>query len=309
MFIRNKKRIRNLFNYCGHIKFGTKIIIGIRYTSNYLKLLKKIGFSGKLEMGETVLPSAKFGNISNFNANGGYIIHKDEPKETAYREVEWHWKQWRGRGQFEDHSRIVDVPYKRYPRTRLLPPSIELKITSTTKSQILIISPIFEYTENNKELLHVINLFLEIFNECEFFTDNLDSIINVPIKQLNWRILPKGKRPWEKLVCEVKSVLDNAKKGNKPIILHRFEEINKKSPDFVAVGEAGFDGYIIFGFINKNTYILESIYTNNATYIFEKDWEELSKKTKAEILSNNLQKYRIIHRINWFDNINIILAA
>lgn len=309
MIIKNKKRIRNISNYCRHIKPGTNLIIGIHYNNNYDELLKKIGFSKNLEIGEKVLPSAKFGIISRINANGSYIIHKDQPKETAYREIEWHWKQWCGRGHFEEHSKIVDVPYKRYQRTKILPPSIELTISSSTTGNLLITSPVIEYSENNKNLLHIINLFLEIFHECIFFTDNLDKIINVPVKQLNWKILPKGVRPWEKLEIDVKSVLDKTKKGNKPVVLNRFNEINKKHPDFVAVGEAGFSGYVIFGFSDKNIYILESIFTNNATYIFENNWEDLSRKSKAEILSNNLQKYRIIHRENWIININKVFTA
>ena len=39
--------------------------------------------------------------------------------------------------------------------------------------------------------------------------------------------------------------------------------------------------------------------TGNATYVFEENWEELSKLTKAEIIRGKLQKDRIIHRENW----------
>jgi hypothetical protein len=46
-------------------------------------------------------------------------------------------------------------------------------------------------------------------------------------------------------------------------------------------------------------YVLESILYGNATYIFDKDWEELSKKTKSEILNQELQKGRLIHRRFW----------
>ena len=47
----------------------------------------------------------------------------------------------------------------------------------------------------------------------------------------------------------------------------------------------------------------ESIHIDNATYIFDDDWEELSQLTKAEILDNNYQKDRIIHRKNWYKDI------
>ena len=81
------------------------------------------------------------------------------------------------------------------------------------------------------------------------------------------------------------------------VLLHNL--INEYNPDFIAYGSSGFRGYIVFGFCKKNLFFLESIFPNNATYIFESDWEELSKLTKSEILNHNLQKGRLIHNANW----------
>jgi len=69
------------------------------------------------------------------------------------------------------------------------------------------------------------------------------------------------------------------------------------------VGNAGFHGYIIFGFKKKNFYILESVHLGNATYVFGKNWEELSKLTKKEILDEGLQEKRIIHKRSWENQI------
>lgn len=88
-------------------------------------------------------------------------------------------------------------------------------------------------------------------------------------------------------------------RGNQPIIRARLQEVNKYKPEFVAVGQAGFDGYVIFGFPKKNLYVLESVHPDNATYVFEDEWQRLSQMTKAEILNHDLQKERIIHRAGW----------
>ncbi len=80
-------------------------------------------------------------------------------------------------------------------------------------------------------------------------------------------------------------------------------------PEFVAIGRAGFSGYVVFGFPSKSLYILESTKTNNATYVLEDDWEYLSGLTKAEILNNRLHKERILHRENWFTEIARVLAS
>jgi len=301
----SKKRIRSIKSNLGYINPGTKFIVGVSDLERYYTILNFLGFSENLEIGETVLPRPK-GPISMFNANGKYLKHKDQPKETAYTTVFWEWEQWAGRDQTETHSKLVDRSYKRYPRTFIAPPSIELTVAVTSEDKKVIISPIFEYNNNDDDLIHWINLFLELFGECQLFTENLEEIlIKKPIK-LNWDILPEGRMPWEKLQNTILPIVNKASEGKRPVIWDRIHNINKYGPDFQAIGKAGFDGYIVFGFENKSLYVFESIFYGNATYIFDKEWEELSKKSKAEILDNNLQKNRIIHRANWqseFDQI------
>lgn len=304
-----RKRIRNIKNYIGFIKPSTKIVIGVIDIVRYRDILTKIGFTDNLEIGESMLPSTSPGPVSEFNAEGRYKRHRDQPMETAYRTREWHWKEWRGRYDYEDKWDFVDVPYQRYPRTFISPPSIELKIAANTQGEKIITSPLIDYIEGNETLLkHIINLFLEILGECQVFTEDLDAIIRTPIKRLNWRILPPGKRPWKTLRKEIDPIIDLAPKGNQPVIRYRLEIINRYEPNFVAIGQAGFHGYIGFGFDEKNIYVFESIYTGNATYVFDERWEELSKKTKAEILDQNLQNDRIIHRKGWAGKIKNLLG-
>ena len=304
----NKKRIRNLDNYLISLREKESFVIGVKNISRFNKKLYRAGFSKKLEIGERVLPNFSFGPVSSYNAEGTYIVHKDQPMETAYREAEWHWKEWSGRFDTVERSKIVDVPYKRYPRTFVPPPSTEISIEKDSNEEKLIISEkLIKIKSDYKNILHIINLFLEIFGEAEILNENLDSYYIAPVKRLNWKILPEGKMPWKKLKEKIEPIVEKAAEGNRNIIRNRFETINKYEPNFVAVGQAGFDGYIIFGFPSKNIFVCESIHTDNATYIFDDDWEELSQLTKAEILDNNYQKDRIIHRKNWYKDIKKLL--
>jgi hypothetical protein len=63
---------------------------------------------------------------------------------------------------------------------------------------------------------------------------------------------------------------------------------------------------MIFGFENKDFFILESIYTGNATYVLGENWEEISKLSKDEILNQDLHQERIIHYQNWESEIDRI---
>ena len=220
--------------------------------------------------------------------------------ETAYRQREWSWEQWAGYRTTETHSKIVDVPYKRYPRTFIPPPSIELSIVKNRVDKKYIIAPEQKLNFINSEpLIHIINIFLEIFGYCEVLSEDLKDYTFRNVRRLNWEILPPGKWPWIKIKDEVMPIIQKATQQKQVVIKYRLRVITNFNPEFVAIGRAGFYGYLIFGFPGKNLYMLESLFTGNATYIFEENWENLSKLTKAEILQAKLQKDRIIHREKW----------
>lgn len=301
-----KRRVRNLDANLSTIRKGSTIVIGIG-VAGFENLLKKVGFTDDLAIGESVLPSAVFGPISVFNAQGKHIKHKDQPKETAYRVQDWYWEEWHGRDRVP-RSKLVDVPYKRYPRTFMPPPSVELRIAITSDNERVVVSSPVEYIDENEALLvHTINLFLEIFRKCRTYTENLDEIIRAPLKRLNWTLLPPGRWPWQKLREKLDPLVKLAPGRNQVMIKHRFETVNKYGPDFVAIGQAGFRGYVIFGFTDQNLFVCESMYEGNATYVFDERWEVLSQMTKAQILDESLQTARIIHRSRWDGHIHKLL--
>lgn len=292
------KRIRTPKRYLIGIEENKEFYIGVNIDEINVNRLKEIGFSNS-EVGEQVLPSS-LGKVSDFNANGGFEKLTHLPKEEVYREVEL--TDWHG------YTHYVDVPYKRYPRKEIPAPSIEITIIENNGIK-LIVSP--RLNNVDAEILHtkhVINLFLELFGECEVLKKDLTPAFK-NIKRLNWNILPQGQYPWDELKDKVHDIVSkynySEEKGKK--IDKRISLINSHSPDFIAIGSAGFHGYMIFGFPEKNLYLLESIHFGNATYVFGNDWEELSKLTKKEILDGNLFLNRIIHRSKWESEIESLL--
>ncbi len=302
-----KKRIRKIENFLSSIKDNDYFVVGVTDISRFTRQLTTAGFTPTLEIGERILPSDYFGPISRFNAEGKYVPNKNLPKETAYRTKIWHWTEWHGNERVEK-SKIVDVPYERYPRTFIPPFSIELVIGQDTSLNKLVVCDKLKKCQTDYEkIIHTVNLFLEILGEAEIFDENLNSIFTTPLKRLNWNVLPKGQMPWSNLKKLLQPILNKAPQGNRGIILYRFKTLNNFNPDFHAIGHAGFYGYVIFGFPKKNIYICESIYSDNATYVFENQWEDFSKLTKAEILDNNYQKARIIHTKNWSSDVKKII--
>ncbi len=81
----------------------------------------------------------------------------------------------------------------------------------------------------------------------------------------------------------------------------------KFKPDVLYYGNGGFHGYLVFVFKRKGLVQMENMIYGNATYIFRDNWEELSKKSKAEIVKDGLQEHRFVHRRNWANLIKKLL--
>jgi len=259
------------------------------------KKILSLGFSTEMEIGETVL-SSTFGAITRFNADGKEVPNKLGGKITKYIEFEWTRRQWAGRGHTREVTGIVTRGIEMWPRDFFAPPSVQLTISKIEDSKVYITTPKTKFNDDlEKDALHKINIFLEIFGFCDILNEDQVPVLK-NLRTLNWTILPPGKRPWEEQRKLLKPVFDAIKdKRTQPVMDSRFEEINSLGADFTASGNQGFQGYVIFGFPSKNIYVFESALYGNAIYIFEKNWEALSQLTKADILNAKLHLDRITH--------------
>lgn len=290
------KRIRNVQKYLVDIEEGARFRIALLMPNDFEEKVINAGFDD-LESGIQILPNLG-GKRSRFNAEGGFISHKDREKERKYRElvvVDWH-----------GNPHTVDIPYFRYPRTEIPAPSIELTVVENDQNELLIVSPdLIKDPANYVDILHIVNLFLELFGECDTVGDDNNGIVDfqVPVRRLNWTVLPGGEYPWERLRNNVEVLINRVKENYQPIIRKRFEIISSYNPNFVAIGRAGFNGYVVFGFPDREFFILESIFHNNATYVLGNAWEELSQFTKADLIAEELYEQRFEHRVNWPEDI------
>lgn len=296
-----KRRIRNLQPYLRLIPENEDFYIGLSNFNENLERIQEIGFTDNLLVNEQILPKS-IGPISEYNSEGKNNILKDQEKEQYIQIREWSWDDWGG----NTHTKIVYIPRERYPREFLPPPSSELKITELENNKLLV-SECLNRNNGEDKILHIINLFLEIFGECDILTNELIPPISQNTVRLNWKLLPPGEYPWERVRDEVTDIIERQPRGNQPVANYRLETITEHTPNFVAIGNGGFNDYLVFGFPEKDIFILESIRTGNATYVFDQNWEELSQLSKKEILDNELQQERIIHREDWENNINALL--
>jgi len=286
----NKNRIRNIDKYLTNFNLDEKLYIVINDIPRHKQKLISMGFSSSLPIGEKILPSI-FGSLSSYNANGKYEKLRDLPKEVFYQEQSRNIKDWHG----NYHLVSTSMRYERFQTKLINAPSQELIILKDDNNEIIVSSEVLIMSHDTKELIkHTINLFLELFGECNIVDNEFLSRQKTRIKRVNWNILPKGLTPWSNLRKSLTKLLDSTDIGNKEDTLKRFEYINSFSPNFVATGNGGFNDYVVFGFEDRNLYVLENSFAGNATYIFNNNWENLSQLSKAEILAKQSIKKILI---------------
>lgn len=293
-----QKRILNVDTVLHEFSYGDTIRIILNNVDGFSDTLKAIGFN-ELETGNSVLPKI-VGTTSRYNALGKYKLLRDEPKEEYEIERDLTFLAY---GKHEMTKSVI-FTYKRFQRQLIYAPSQEITIMLDKDDNKIVSSDLIIYDEKNKPLIkHIVNLFLELFGECQLVDKDLISRVKTPIKKLHWNILPKGKRPWEEIkkFLEARTNISSAK--NSKEIYARINYINSFSPDFFGIGNGGFNDYFVLGFEEKSLYVLENRHPKNATYIFDRDWEDITKLTKAEILVESYQIDRLIHNSSWKNRI------
>lgn len=292
-----KKRINNIYRYINKEEIDNIKQLRVKVDELSQDKVINIGFSKKLEVGEMVVPKV-IGPITYFNVYGKEIINKNEKEDRdiyrPYHIMDWH-------GQY--HDGIAYERRKCYKREFINPYEMELIIVGQKETKYVTNK---EISKDANKLKFAMNLLLEIFGEFEIVY-NEEKINYGKIKRLNWNVLPRGKYPWEKLYPYIKNNLDNMQETKAKIAKNNIEKITQFNPKFVAIGRSGFSGYIIYGFNKENKVILESMEIDNATYVLNENWENISKLTKAEILKNNLHEKRIIHTKRWNEEIETVI--
>jgi hypothetical protein len=274
------KNIRNIDRYIGK-ELKTFRVVSPRIDEEHRN---KLGVENLVD-GESLVPRA-LGRVTRLNCDGEYIVFKDLQKEIRFiREIEWHWRDWGG----HEHSKIVPIYRDCYPRKFIDPLEKEIIFKNGRFfSEILTRS-------NEKEVKHVINMFLEIFGDFEVVQEDFSTIAE--IKRVNFEILRPGEYPFEMLMEHLNK---NKRRGSmsQNVLEDRLAFYRKNfNIQYVMIGVHGYAGY--FGFEVGNSIIFDNNRYANAIYIFELLAKDCCRLTKKDVIRGGLYKARITHGSDW----------
>lgn len=260
-----------------------------------------LGFDEIPREGDSILPIS-VGAATYFNAHGKEIIRRDLPMENRSRMISTSWKDWHG----QTHYGVQTRDYEAYPRD-LIPPPGEFLTAMRMNNQIVAASRIIQRNEPESDIVNLLNIFLECFDNFEIVQPDLTE--PTEIRKFNWRILPQGQYPFDRAREALSDYLQNLSEDDRATATKRIQAITRHIPDFIAVGVGGFNDYVVFGFTGRQRYVLESPNSGNATYVFRNEWENVSRLSKREILQGNLQEARLVHNNRWHRSVGDIINS
>lgn len=270
-----------------------KIIIGIPVTDEeaaYVKLMN---------VGDSVLPSASFGNACRKNAEGYHYADRTKPKAERYVCTNW----FHPYGNEDADEVPVDIYRKCYPRVFVPPTEIEFVLYQNSEKQKFIVAEM--QAEPNDNLVKVaVNMFLEVYGKCYVYSDQPVVAERIKTTRRNWVILPPGKRPSEHLSDIIRT---NGGGGSSRFELKRLETVEEYAFSEQVAGTNGFSGY--YAYVHKSCCVFESATYGNATYIIPyENWEVLSQKTKKELFDSGHVLKKIVHMKTWEDEFRRFMA-
>ena len=258
----------------------------------------------------SIVPPSNRGKYSARNIQGVTIIHTDLPKETHYNSVET--PNW-GDSYYGTHT--VDLPYKKYPRELQPPRELEIIMSCDNMKPAMpayVIS--FQVVETldrtssdfMKRLLENLNLLQENTGSCGVQAADIPLSNYTRSLHVSWEILPPG------TLDETIHRLFNGKEPTPPerdTAAERHKFFTDLKPQSLVYGSSGFRRY--FGAVLEDNLVLfENLQYGNAIYILFQNWEELSKRSRVDLLSGKFGDdfERVIHRRNWKSTVCEIVA-
>ena len=114
---------------------------------------------------------------------------------------------------------------------------------------------------------------------------------------LNWEVVPEG---WTSdLFAPFAPVVDVLAPADRAVAQYRLRQIVELGPDFVAVGRGGYRGCGAFGFGDRGRFVIESAYHDNATHVTSRNWDDLSRHAKSDLLAGLPGDRPIVHSRGW----------
>ena len=218
---------------------------------------------------------------------------KINEKERRYITTNWVYPY----GNTDASKVAADVYRECYPKIEVEPFGIELQLLENDNNQQFVVINLTDKIRN-QYMKEAINLLLEIYEICYVYNGVVRFENTIKKRRGNWEMLPPGEMPSKHVEKQLKAM----KQSIDTYDIERLNYVETYNALEMVEGINGFRGY--YAYLYENYCVLESAFYGNATYIIPKDnWEELSQRTKRELIDEKKLVEKIDHTEKWKKNI------
>lgn len=254
----------------------------------------------ELRFPEQIVPPTEVGNYSKRNRQGREIVHRDEPK------IEKTWSiETPNYGDWTKGTHSIDFSRDVYQRSYEHPRDLSIRIDHLAHD-IRADVHVFKFTVDEvlnrtissfpDDLLFNINLLQENIGNHGVFESDATHEEYLRTLYVHWEILPVGER--DETFTRILSGVRSSDPRVHAQLKERYEYLQSLRPTSFIRGTNGFRNYFGAMFAD-NLVIFENIDYGNAIYVMYENWQELSQKSRVELLASQQSFKRIVHTRHW----------
>jgi hypothetical protein len=253
------------------------------------------------------IPDPRAGTYSKINVDGKEVVRKDLPmvhKEFSFFAPSWH----------RSGSHLVSQTREVYQRDFIAPKEVELVIELLERrgEQFLVKFAIDQVVNKRSEdfeaeLLYNLNVLQENVGSVDVFASDASLADYAATIRVDWELLPVGQLDAREAVARLlhgkRQIADEAR----AVMEQRIAVFARLRPTHFISGSTGFVRY--FGAKYGDDFVVfENLRYGNAIYVMFEDWQQLSQKSRIDLLKSDRMGFeRIEHRDGWEDRLEAML--
>ena len=149
------------------------------------------------------------------------------------------------------------------------------------------------------DLIFCLNILQENTGSCGIDRSNKKLEEYVATTLVDWEIFPPGSV--DRFLAKVKAGLGKADSEGNKVIEERVAEFRRLSPVQYILGKGGFNRYV-GAVLPHDIVVFENVRYGNALYVLYENWEDVSQRSRADLLRGTSADYeRIPHVGGWVD--------
>jgi hypothetical protein len=264
---------------------------------------------GSLVFPDPFVPQPSAGKYSMYNVDGKDIKRTDLPKIS--KTFSFYAPNW---GSSSNGEHLVSHTRKVYQRDFIPPKGVELSVTLIARHEdsfdikfaidqvINRHAPDFE-----SDLLYNLNILQENVGAADVFESDASLADYAATIRVNWELLPVGKIGPRELAAHLLQRGGGGSVQQQKAIADRLVVFEKFKPTDYIAGSSGFVRY--FGAKYDDDFVVfENIRYGNAMYVMFENWQELSQRSRIDLLKGPRDGFeRIEHRDQWEDRLKAML--